>query len=117
MSGNAFVDCVMLFLICYAIFDILTDLSGYLIKRFCKYPPGYFLVLSLEHESATLENDIRCAVSKSMSLGCTLLCVAKDLDKNEQNTLWRLVDVYDHVLIMTPDEVAGILTSDDSSTA
>ncbi len=117
MSGNAFVDCVILFLICYAIFGILTDLSGYLIKRFCKHPPRYFLVLSIEHKSATLEHDIRCAVSKSLSLGCTLLCIVKGLDKNEQSILWRLVDVYDNVLIMTPDEATEILTSDDSSAA
>lgn len=105
MSGNIFVDFIFLFLICYAIFCMFYNLSEFLLKRYSKYPPKYFYVLLLKHESQTMECDIRCAVAKSFKEKCALLIVCEDLDLNEYKLLWRITDVYEHILLTTPDKV------------
>lgn len=105
MSGNIFVDFVFLFLICYAIFSIFYSLSEFLLRRYCKYPAKHFFVLLLKHKSETLECDIRCAVAKSLKEKCALLIVCEDLDFEEYKLLWRIADVYDHIILTTPDKV------------
>ena len=105
MSGNIFVDCVFLFLICYAIISIFYNLSDFLIKRYCKYPPKYFYVLEVKHESKSLERDIRCAISKSLEQKCALGIVCNDLNFEEYKVVWRLTDVYEHIVLATPEEL------------
>lgn len=109
MSGNIFVDFLFLFLICYAIFSIFYNLSDYLMRRYCKYPAKYFLTLFLNHESETLERDIRCAVSKSLEQKCALVVVCDNLNLDEYKILWRITDVYDDIIITTPDKVLSAL--------
>ena len=109
MSGNVFVDCVFLFLICYALVSIFYDLSDFLMKRYCKYPTKSFLVLEVKHESDTLECDIRCAISKSLSQKCALLIVCRDLSFEEYKVVWRLTDVYEHIVLTTREEMIGKL--------
>ncbi len=104
MSGNIFVDFVFLFLICYAIFSIFYSLSEFLLRRYCKYPAKHFFVLLLKHESETFECDIRCAVAKSLKEKCALLIVCDNLELEEYKLLWRITDVYDHIILTTPDK-------------
>ena len=109
MSGNFFVDFIFLFLICYAIFCMFYNLSEFLLKRYCKYPSRCFFVLSLTRGSETLECDVRCAVSKSLKEKCALLIVCNDLSTDEYKTLWRITDVYEHIILTTPEKLTGVL--------
>ena len=109
MSGNIFVDFLFLFLICYAIFSIFYNLSEFLLRRYSRYPAKYVLALSLKHGSETLECDIRCAVSKSLKEKCALAIVCDGLSIDEYKLLWRITDVYDHILLTKPDGVASVL--------
>lgn len=109
MSGNIFVDFLFLFLICYAILSIFYSLSEFLMRRYCKYPDKYFLTLYLNHQSETLERDIRCAVSQSLKQKCALVVVCDDLKLDEYKILWRITDVYDNITITTPDKVLSEL--------
>ena len=109
MSGNFFVDFIFLFLICYAVFCMFYNLSEFLMKRYCKYPARYFFVLSLSHGSETLECDIGCALSRSLKEKCALLIVCNDLSSDEYKTLWRITDVYEHIVLTTPEKLTGVL--------
>lgn len=105
MSGKIFVDFLFLFLICYALISIFYNLSEFLMKRYCKYPQKYFFVLELKHDSKNLECDLRCAVSKSLKEKCALVVVCDDLNPEEQKLVWRITDVYEHIILTTPDEL------------
>ena len=105
MSGKFFVDFVFLFLICYALISIFYNLSEFLMKRYCKYPQKCFFILELKHESKTLECDLRCAVSKSLKERCALVVVCDDLNSEEYKLVWRITDVYEHIVLTTRDEL------------
>ena len=105
MTGNIFVDCVFLFLICYAIVSIFYNLSEFLLKRYCKYPKKTFLVLDIKPESNSLEYDVRCAINKSLENKCALVIVCGELSQDENKALWRLTDVYEHIILTTREEL------------
>lgn len=109
MLGNVFVDCVLLFLICYALVSIFYNVSDFLLRRYCKYPQRSFLTLKLKHESESLERDIRCAISKSLSERHALLVVCDDLSQDEYKVVWRLTDVYENIILTTCDELSDKL--------
>lgn len=117
MTGNIFLDCVFLFLICYGIVSIFYNLSEFLLRRFCRYPQKIFLVSELTHESETLECDIRCAISKSIKNKCALVIVCSGLDMEEYSTLWYLTDRYDHIIITTRDDLVNKLETAASISA
>ncbi len=105
MSGNFFVDFVFLFLICYALISIFYNLSDYLMKRYCKYPQKHFFVLLLDNESETLERDLRCAIYKSLVQKCALVVVCDGLIPEKEKLVWRIADVYEHITLITRDEL------------
>ena len=105
MSGNVFLDCLFIFLICYSLVSIFYNTSDFLLRRYCRYPMRSFLVLCISHESSTLECDIRVALSKSIKNRCALVIVCDGLELDEYTILWRLTDCYDHVVVTTPDEL------------
>ncbi len=109
MTGNIFFDCIFLFLICYALINIFYSVSDFLMKRYSKYPNSSFLTLQIKHESQSLENDIRCAVSKSLTQKCALLIVCTDLSMEEYKLVWRITDVYDHIVLTTGEELINKL--------
>jgi len=104
MSGNIFVDFVFLFLICYALISIFYNLSDFLMNRYCKYPHKHFFVLLLRHEE-NLERDLRCAISKSIKEKCALIVVCDELNAEEYKIVWRIADVYEHIVLTTRDEL------------
>ncbi len=104
MTGNIFLDCIFLFLICYALVNIFYSISDFLLRRYCRYPNKSFLMLNLTHESKSLECDIRSAISKSLNNKCALLILCSELDLDEYMILWRLTDSYEHIIITNPDE-------------
>jgi len=105
MSGNIFVDCLFLFLICYALTSIFYDVSDFLMRKYCRYPQRSFIVVEVSHNDCNLECDIRCALSKSLKQKCALIIVCNELDFDEHMLLWRLADCYDHVVECTPEEL------------
>ncbi len=109
MTGNIFVDFLLLFLICYALVSIFYNVSDFLLRRYCKYPLRTFLVLELKHESESFECDIRSAISKSLSQHCGLVIVCTGLSQDEYRTIWRLTDVYEHIILTTRDELLNKL--------
>lgn len=109
MTGNIFIDCIFLFLICYALISIFHDLSVFLLNRYCRYPPKSFLTLELKHGTESLESDLRCAISKSLSLKCGLIVICSDLEIEEYKVVWRLTDVYDHIILTTREELVDKL--------
>jgi len=109
MSGKIFVDFIFLFLICYALISIFYNLSDFLMKRYCKYPQKHFFVLLLNNESDTLECDLRCAISKSLKEKCALVVVCDSLNSKEEMLVWRIADVYEHIVLTTRDELLGKL--------
>lgn len=109
MTGNIFLDLVFLFLICYSLVNLFRDLSDFLLKRYCRYPQKTFLCVEIKHKSETIECDIRCAVSKSISQGCALLVICTDLDLSEQTLVWRLTDCYDHIVLTSRDDILNVL--------
>jgi|GEM_PF-2679491 len=116
MTGNIFLDCVFLFLICYAFVSIFYNLSEFLLHRYCRYPLKAFLVSELTHASQTHECDIRCAISKSIKNKCALVFVCSGLDAGEYSILWNLTNSYDHIIITNCDEFASkIETAKDIS--
>ena len=104
MTGNIFLDCVFLFLICYAIVCMFYQVSEFLLRRYCRYPQKAFLVLDIHHQSDTLDCDIRCALSKSIKYKCALVVVCNDLDLEEYGILYRITDNFNHIVITTPEE-------------
>ena len=107
MTGNIFIDCVFLFLICYALINLFYKLSDFLMKKYAKYPDSSFLVLEIIHESKSLENDLRCAISKSLSQKCALVVICTDLSTEEYTLVWRLTDMYKHIVLTTRDELTN----------
>lgn len=105
MFGNVFVDCLFLFLICYALVSIFYNTSEFLLRRYCRYPMRAFFVLELTHDSETIECDVRTALSKSLKNKCALIVVCDGLDLDEYTILWRLTDSFDHVIVTTPDDL------------
>ena len=105
MCGNVFLDCLFLFLICYALVSIFYNISDFLLRRYCRYPFHAFFMLELCHGSETLECDIRIALSRSIKNRCALVIVCDSLDLDEYIILWRITDDYDHVIVTTPYEV------------
>ena len=106
MSGNIFVDCIFLFLICYAVISIFYDVSEFLLRKYCRYPQKSFITLFVIHGSERLDCDIRCALSKSLKNKCALVIACDGLDVEEYSLLWRLTDCYDHVIVCTSEELA-----------
>ena len=109
MTGNIFLDLVFLFLICYSLVKLFRNLSDFLLKRYCNYPQKTFLCVEIKHKSETIECDIRCAVSKSVSQKCALVVICSDLDLSEQTLVWRLTDSYDNVILTDRDGILKIL--------
>ena len=109
MTGNIFVDCLFLFLICYALINIFYSVSDFLLSRYSKYPNSSFLVLELKSESESIENDLRCAISRSLSQKCALVVVCTDLPLEEYKLVWRLCDVYEHIILTTCEELVNKL--------
>ncbi len=105
MWGNVFLDCLFLFLICYAIVSIFYNVSDFLLRRYCRYPMQAFFMLEITHESKTIECDVRVALSKSIKNKCALMIVCEGLDLDEYTVIWRLTDSFDHVIVTTPDEI------------
>ena len=99
MTGNIFLDCLFLFLICYALVCGFHQLSDFLLRRYCRYPQKTFLVADIHHRSESFECDIRCAVSKSVKNRCALVIICHDLDLDEYTLLWRITDCYNHIII------------------
>ncbi len=67
------------------------------------------MVLELKHGSESFERDIRCSVSKSLLQKCALLIICTNLDTDEYTKLWRITDVYDHVILATHEEIISKL--------
>ncbi len=109
MSGNIFVDCIFLFLICYAIINIFYSVSEFLLNRYSKFHDKSFMILELIHESESIESDLRCAISKSISRKCALITVCTDLSLEEYKLVWRLCDVYEHIILTTREELVNKL--------
>jgi hypothetical protein len=78
------------------------------IFNFLRGRPQFF-VLSLTRGNETLECDVRCAVSKSLKEKCALLIVCNDLSTDEYKTLWRITDVYEHIILTTPEMLTSVL--------
>ena len=105
MSGNIFIDCIFLFLICYAFISIFYDVSDFLLRKYCRYPQRSFITLTVTHGNEKLDCDVRCALSKSLKLRCALVIVCEGLDFDEHKVLWRLTDCYNHVILCTSEEL------------
>lgn len=105
MTGNIFFDCVFLFLICYALINIFYNLSDMLLRRYSRFPNRSFLVLKIKHQSESQESDLRCAISKSLAQKCALLIICTDLSMEEYNLVWRLTDVYEHIILTTLEDL------------
>ena len=105
MSGNVFLDCVFVFLICYALVSIFYNVSDFLLHKYCKYPQSSFFLLELTHMSESFECDLRIAVSKSVKSRCALLISCCGLDDEEKSLLQQVVQSYNHIIITTPDEI------------
>lgn len=117
MTGNIFLDCVFLFLICYAIVGIFYNVSEFLLHRYCRYPQKSFLVAELVHGSKTYDCDIRMAISKSMKNKCALVFVCSGLNMDEYTVLWNLTGRYDHIIITTREELISKLETAASISA
>ena len=107
MTGNIFVDCIFLFLICYGLICGFHHLSEFLLHKYCRYPQSTFLVAQINHQSQTFECDIRCAVSKSIKNKCALVFICNDLDLSEYTLLWRITDCYNHIIITDSNEFSA----------
>ncbi len=105
MTGNIFFDVVIIFLIAYAIINILYEFADCFIHRYASYHPKDCLILPLSHGTKSLECDVRMALKRSCDLKCALIIVEEDLDSDEQMILWRLTDDSENVILSHPDEV------------
>ncbi len=105
MTGNAFFDGILIFLIVYAILNILYEFTDAFADRFSRYHPKDYLILPLVHGTESLEWDIRTASKRSCNLNCVLIIVCDGLDKDEEMILWRLTDQCDNVLLSSPEEL------------
>ncbi len=108
MTGNIFVDCLFLFLICYAILSIFYNLSDFLLKHYCKYPQRTFLTIEIKHESKVIERDIRCAISKSLKEKCCLVIICNGFTEAEHTLAKSISACYDNVILTTPDDFKKI---------
>lgn len=106
MTGNVFFDAVIIFLITYAILNILYEITDFFIERFAKCYPRDFLILSLEHGTETMECDVRTAIRRSCDLKCALLIVDNGLDSSEKMMLWRLTDDQNNIVYSVPEELS-----------
>lgn len=105
MTGNVFFDAVIIFLIAYAIINILYDVGDFLTNRFSRCKPKGCIVLPLHHGAETIEYDVRLALRRCCDARCALVIVDEALDSDEKMLLWRLTDQCDNVLIALPEEL------------
>ena len=117
MTGNIFLDCMFLFLICYGIVSIFYNLSEFLLHRYCRYPQRSFLVSELVHGSETHECDIRTAISKSLKNKCALVFVCNGLDKDEYLILRNLTYKYNHIILTDREEFTSRIETAKSISA
>lgn len=110
MTGNIFLDCVFLFFVCYGVVCMFCNVSDFLMRHYCKTVQKTFILLPVEHESQTLECDVRCAVAKSSNNKCALVILCENLDADEYMMIWRLTDCYDHVLVSTQEELPAMIS-------
>jgi len=112
MTNNVFLDGLIIFLIAYAIINILYDCADYILNRFSKCRPKNCVVLNVSHGSEGLENELRTALRHSGSIKCKLIIVCDELDECEERIIKYITYGAEDVEITTPDELPHKIKED-----
>ena len=105
MSGNIYLDALLIFLIIYAVVHILCGVGNFIMGHISKRCCSDCFVLMLTGGSKTLEMDIRNAVAGSVKVSRALVIADTGISEEETFLLWRLTDAYDHIIMATPENL------------
>ncbi len=105
MSGNTYLDTLLLFLVVYATIHILYGIGNFIMEHISVRTCSDCMVLMLSGGDETMEMDIRNSVAGSLKISRALVIVDTGISEDETFLLWRLTDTYDHIIMATPENM------------
>ncbi len=105
MSGNIYLDALLIFLVIYGFVHILHGIGSRVMEHISERICSDCMVLTLSAGSETMEMDIRNSVTGSLKVSRALVIVDTGISEEELFLLWRLTDAYDHIIMATPENM------------
>ncbi len=98
---NILLDACFIFLLLYALFSISTKIANFAVRK--PNLSGLHAVIKPEI-SEDFEYIIRCAATKSLKSGISLIIIDKNLSENEKYIASALKNEFSNIFLLSPEE-------------